>query len=195
MTAHSTALFRRLALLVAVALPFALTSCDSTDSGGGGENTFLLPSQRVEFDFEFDGGDLDAEVLNDVFSENTVNLIDFIEDEGFTVDDVVSVTIAGNAAEFRIAQPPFNAGVNGFDEVRVSLRPEGASSAGSVVATGSGFNGASDTANLDLSTTDFATIVQTGAFEARLQLDPSALIQDTDYRIEVSFNVSVEVEG
>lgn len=187
--------FRRAALLVALALPFVLTACDSTDAGGG--DTFILDQQnppRVEFTFRFDGGDLQAGVLNDVLSENSENLVTFIESKNFTVDDVVSVAIKNGTAEFRIEQPPLNAGVNGFDQVQVRLRPGGATSAGSVVATGSGFSSADDTVDLDVSASDLATAVQTGAFDALLQVDPSDLVLDTDYTVEVSFQVLIEVQ-
>lgn len=181
---------RRLALLLA--LPLVLTACDTADPNGG--DSFFLPEQHVEFDFVFEGDDLEPEVLNDVISENAANLIGFIEDRGFTVDDVIGATIQDGTAEFRIAQPPLGAGVDGFDRIEVRLRTEGATTAGTPVATGEGFTGSSDTADLDIRANDFTTTVQTGAFEAILQVDPSAAILDETYRVEVSFDVLIEVQ-
>lgn len=196
---HTLTSTRRLALVLALVLPFALTACDSTDpggNGGGGDDTFFLPAQSVEFDFSFDGGNLQADVFNDVESDNTENLIAFIESRGFSVDDVVGVAIQGNSAELRIAQPPLDAGVNGFDRVQVRLRTEGASAAGALVISGSDFAGnEDDTVDLDVDSGDFTLTVQTGAFEALLQVDPSNMILDQNYVVEVSFNVVIEVEA
>lgn len=189
---------RRLALLVALALPFALTACDSTDPGGGGGNgdTFFLPAQNVEFNFSFDGGDLQPDVLNDVASSNTANLVSFIEARGFTVDDVVAVAIRPGSAELRIAQPPLNAGVSGFDRIQVSVRPEGATAAGALVVSGSDFAGNDDdTVDLDIDDGDFTLTVQTGDFEGRLQVDPSDQILDAGYQVQVQFDVIIEVQG
>lgn len=180
---------RRLILLLA--LPLLLTACDTADTNG---DSFFLPEQRVEFDFVFDGGSLEPNVLNDVISENAESLISFIENRGFTVDDVIGATIKDGTAEFRIAQPPIGAGVNGFDRIEVRLRTEGATTAGTPVATGTGFTGTSDTADLDIRANDFTTTIQTGAFEAILQVDPSDAILDEAYRVEVSFDVLIEVQ-
>ena len=179
---------RRAALLLA--LPLLLTACDTADPNG---DTFFLPEQRVEFDFVFDGGALSPDVLNDVISENAVSLVSYVESRGFTVDDVVGATIQDGTAEFRIAQPPIGAGVNGFDRIEVRLRTEGATTAGTTVVTGSGFTSTSDTADLEIRTADFRTTVQTGPFEGILQVDPSASVLDDTYRVEVSFDVLIEV--
>lgn len=182
-------ILRRAALLLA--LPLLLTACDTADPNGG--DTFFLPEQRVEFDFVFDGGALNPGVLNDVISENAVSLVSYIQSRGFTVDDVVGATIKNGTAEFRIAQPPIGAGVNGFDRIEVRLRTEGATTAGTTVVTGSGFTSTSDTADLEIRTANFQTTVQTGPFEGILQVDPSPAILDDTYRVEVSFNVLIEV--
>lgn len=186
MTASS---LRRLALLFA--LPLLLTACDTADPD---DDSFFLPEQRVEFDFVFDGGALNPDVLNDVISENAETLVSYIESRGFTVDDVIGATIKDGTAEFRIAQPPFGAGVNGFDRIEVRLRTEGATTAGTPVATGAGFTDTSDTADLDIRANDFTTTVQTGPFEAILQVDPSDAVLDETYRVEVSFDVLIEVQ-
>lgn len=181
---------RRLALLLV--LPLLLTACDTAETNG---DSFFLPEQRVEFDFVFDGGSLQPNVLNDVISENAESLIGFIESRGFTVDDVIGATIKEGTAEFRIALPPIGAGVNGFERIQVSLRTEGATTAGTLVVTGDGFTSTNDTADLDIQASDFTTTVQTGPFEARLQVEPSDAILDETYRVEVSFDVLIEVEG
>ena len=186
MTASS--ILRRFALL---ALPLLLTACDSADSA----DSFFLPAQRVEFDFVFEGGSLDPGVLNDVISENAESLIGYIENRGFSVDDVIGATIRDGSAEFRIAQPPFGAGVNGFERVEVRIRTEGATTAGTPVAIGTGFTGTSDTADLEIRANDFTTTVQVGAFEAILQVEPSDDILDETYRVEVGFDVLIEVES
>ena len=189
MTAPSALRLRRLALLLA--LPLLLTACDTADP----DDSFFLPEQRVEFDFVFEGGSLESGVLNDFISENAESLVGYIENRGFTVDDVIGATIKDGSAEFRIAQPPFGAGVNGFNRIEVRLRTEGATTAGTPVATGAGFVGTSDTADLEIRASDFTTTVQIGAFEAILQVEPSDDILDETYRVEVSFDVLIEVEG
>ncbi len=179
---------RRLALL---ALPLLLTACDST----GTDDSFFLPAQRVEFDFVFEGGSLETGVLNDFISEDAESLIGYIENRGFSVDDVIGATIRDGSAEFRIAQPPFGAGVNGFERIEVRLRTEGATTAGTPIATGAGFTGTNDTADLEIRANDFTTTVQVGPFEAILQVEPSDDILDETYRVEVGFDVLIEVEG
>ena len=195
---HTLTSTRRLALVLALALPFTLTACDSTDpggGGGGGDNTFFLPAQSVEFDFSFEGGDLQPDLLNPVGSDNTANFIAFIQEQGFSVDDVVGVAIQGGSAELRIAQP-IQSGVNEFDRVQVSIRPEDATAAGALVVSGSDFAGNDDdTVDLDIDAADFTLTVQTGAFEALLQVEPSDLILDANYTVEVSFDVVIEVEA
>lgn len=178
---------RRLGLLLALALPLVLTACDSTGSGG---DTFFLPERSVDFEFTFDANDLSPTAFTDFTTTDSENLVAYIENEGFSISDVVSARIQEGSGEIELLQPPFE-DISFLDAVRIELL-QGTRPA-LTVASLSDFPASGDRADLEIPSADFADFAVTGPFSALLGV--RAEPRDETYRVRVSFDVVIEVEA
>lgn len=187
-TMTSSRFFSPLLLVLGLALLApTLSGCDAATT-----DTFDLPPRRVQFTFEFQGGALTPGLLNEVTSNAQVNLIDYVESRGFTSADIVGVRIQNGSAEMEVALP-VGAGANSF--ARAQLRPFQGTNVGTVLLGGSNF-GAGSTAPLQIESSAFANVIRTGTFGAQLLVEPNpSVIQSGPYRVRVSFDVLIEVEG
>lgn len=180
-------------LLLFLALPLALVGLTGCDDAASTE-TFSLPPRPVDFTFIFDGSDLaNPNQLNEIQSEEGIDLTGYITQQGFTRADIVRVEIRNGSGEI-VVQQPFDAAVNIFDRVQLQLFQGTQSSA--PVASQNDFPSGSDRTSLNLSGVDIGSFVRTGPFSALLLADPSAAIDPAEtYTVEVGFDVVIFVEG
>ncbi len=181
---------RRTSLVAALFLGLSvyLASCDAVQVGG-----FELPERRVTLDFVFQGNELDTASLNTVLSNNQVDLTGYIQQRGFSPSDVIGARIRSGSAELRVARP-LTAGIGHFAEVQVRARQGG--STGALLVSGTGFSGNADTAPLSIASVNLGSVVANGAFGGELRVQPVAgNILNQEYRLEISFDVIIEVEA
>jgi hypothetical protein len=184
----SSRFFSPLLLLLGLALLAPMLSgCDAATT-----DTFDLPPRRVQFTFDFQGGALTPGVLNEITADGQVNLIDYVESRGFTAADIAGVRIQNGSAEMDIALTP-GPGANSF--LRAQLRPFQGTNVGTVLVGGSNF-GTGRTVSLQIESSAFANVIRTGTFSAQLLVEPNPeVIENGLYRVRVSFDVLIEVEG
>lgn len=180
---------RRSRIVTAIFAAFLfLAGCDTVDPGG-----FMLDPLNVSL--EFSANDLAPGSTARIPSSNSVNIQSFVENQGFALSDVISVRISSSPTPELVIRQPVQAGISHISSAE--LRGLTSGSPGGVLLEGSNFSGSANRGSLSINIADVTTLAlsQNGSFSTVLDLERSSEGGDDNYRFNVSFNLSIEVEG
>ena len=188
-------LLRRL-LPLAFLIPLVLSGCDTADTGGGSEDTFLLPTPpNHRASFVYAAGTLTAgQVYSDGQSQSSQTIIN---DMRFSPADVASARVRSGTVELNMDFPVGADQAIMIDEATLTLSAPGVGD--QVVARASNIalsilttNAQLRRASLDLSDADITEFVQQDNFIGTLTLRVGAA-GTSSYQFTVTFDVDVEV--
>lgn len=177
--------FRPFALAAFSLVAFGLAGCDEATT-----DTFPFTVDGLSYTFSFESEQVDGTALT-VSAQGSESILDEISAEGFGPDDVVSVQLT--EAQILLLQP-INGDIGFLDDV--SLRLEGGGESVEVASAEDIDQGTTMTgeADLDVSNENIADIATAGDMEATLTVSADSDIPEGTYRLEVRFDVRVEVQ-
>ena len=175
---------RSVLVLPLLLAPLLFVGCD--EAGGG--TTFPVTIDGVQYTFEFTAdGTVTATATQNISSDLP---------QGFGLGDVVSARIVAGSAQVLLVFPVSGVEIDILQDVTLSLT---SGSTSTVVASQDDFSSMTGTmsgeADLDVRSVDVTSIVSAGDFGAQLVIDADegALTPGTTYRLEVRFDLAVEV--
>lgn len=158
-----------------------LSSCDTVAPG-----VFSLEREPIRLTFTFSGSGVGAGQT--VTATAPLNLLSIVTRHNFTAGDVVGARIVSGTPRIEMFAP-VGERLDAFASAELRAGPDGL-----LLASGSGFPVAFD-APLNRGASDIASVVVAGAVSAQLTLVTARALQNTQYSVDVRFDVIIDVEG
>jgi hypothetical protein len=189
MAAH----FRRSAVLTLLAAALLLTGCDTNSLGG--DSVFLTQTISEDINggdiiFSFSANDVEEGRLVDLSCDCTLDVEDFLNDQGFTKAELVSATVQSARLVMLF---PTSEQLDFLDQAILKLDAPGVSV--TEVANLTGFPSAREVNMQTLTSRDVASFLDGSGFEPILQIEPANLTADEDYELSVILTIRMELEG
>ena len=139
--------------------------------------------------FAFSSGDVSSGSLTAITCGCTLDIGAFLQSNSFSKAEILGARITGARVKSVF---PIGQRLNYLDEIRLTLVGGGSSVD---VAGSDSFSSTQEKALTVTSGNSVAAVLRASGFSARLGIDPSATMGNTDYELEIEFTVEFEMEG